>query len=236
MESDISGFEPGTFSSWGNLRTTGQPLNFFWVRVTRRLWFESWTSMQRSLSLYRRRTSERQMATLVSLIFQDGVFYLDLDFERSWPHCGWVAFYWCCKKCKNGCRAFKMDCCVVNNKWETVYKSVGGPRVFNSPSGSRSHEVSLLSPGHPEVHCQQLFSRTYLSLFTLRSLSLSLSPAHTHPHTHVHTHSHAHTHRPAPHYLGCSWCKWEKLLNERNLFPLSLIPDGLKLQFFSCKL
>ena len=134
------------------------------------------------------------------------------------------------KNAKNGCRAFKMDCCVVNNKWETVYKS----------GGSRSHEVSLLSPGHPEVHCQQLFSRTYLSLFTLRSLSLYLLHTHTHTHTHtlthVHTHSHAHTHRPAPHYLGCSWCKWEKLLNERNLFPLSLIPDGLKLQFFSCKL
>ena len=96
------------------------------------------------------------------------------------------------KNAKNGCRAFKMDCCVVNNKWETVYKSVGGPRVFNSPSGSRSHEVSLLSPGHPEVHCQQLFSRTYLSLFTLRSLSLYL--LHTHTHTLTHTPSHTRTH------------------------------------------
>ena len=194
MESDISGFEPGTFSSWGNLRTTGQPLNFFWVRVTRRLWFESWTSMQRSLSLYRCRTSERQMATLVSLIFQDGVFFiLILILSDRGRIAVESLFIGAVKNAKNGCRAFKMDCCVVNNKWETVYKSVGAPRVFNSPSGSRSHEVSLLSPGHPEVHCQQLFSRTYLSLFTLRSLSLYLLHTHTHTLTLTPLHTRAHT-------------------------------------------
>jgi len=125
----------------------------------------------------------------------------DLDFERSSDALrsspSWL-FIGAVNNAKNGCRAFKMDCCVVNNKWETVYKSAGSPSVFRSAFSSWSHKDESSSPGHPEVHCQQLFSRTYLSLspFSLSlSLSLSLSQTHalslslfiTRTHTHAYT-------------------------------------------------
>ena len=139
---------------------------------------------------------------------------------------------------------------VAHLRWIAVSSTIN-ERLFTKVAELRA--FSILLPGvvamrshcfHPDT--LKFIVSNYLaepiSHFSPFALSLFIScthtptHSHTHPHTHVHTHSHAHTHRPAPHYLGCSWCKWEKLLNERNLFPLSLIPDGLKLQFFSCKL
>ena len=139
---------------------------------------------------------------------------------------------------------------VAHLRWIAVSSTIN-ERLFTKVSELRASSILLPGVVAMRSHCfhpdtLKFIVSNYLaepiSHFSPFALSLFISCTHTPTLTHTHTHTctHTHTHTRTDRHLTISVAVdvngksyWMK---EIFFLSLSLIPDGLKLQFFSCKL